>query len=95
MLVLKLRCNKRSVCMDRPTSSSNKKPHFETRTCLCENKHIGHGLLGECSQEYEVTVQVKISRNLTDRPTVAMSELENRCGSGFVSYCCERNGSLM
>jgi hypothetical protein len=35
MLVLKLRCNKRSVYLKRPTLPSSKRsPHFETRTYL-------------------------------------------------------------
>jgi hypothetical protein len=38
MLVLKLRCNKRSAYTERPTPPSPKRrPHFETRTCLGEN----------------------------------------------------------
>jgi hypothetical protein len=43
ILVLKLRCNKRSAYAGRRTASSSKrKPHFETRTCLGENKNLGH-----------------------------------------------------
>jgi hypothetical protein len=38
-LVLKLRCNKRSAYMETPTTPASKtRPHFETRTCLGEDK---------------------------------------------------------
>jgi hypothetical protein len=47
ILVLKLRCNKRSAYIERPTPpSSKRRPHFETRTCLGENKYLGHGSRG-------------------------------------------------
>jgi hypothetical protein len=51
--VLKLRCNKRSAYIETPTPPSSKRsPHFETRTCLGENKNFGHGSWGDWSQEW-------------------------------------------
>jgi hypothetical protein len=42
--VPKLRCNKRSVYIERPIPPSPKRrPHFETRTCLGKNTNFGHG----------------------------------------------------
>jgi hypothetical protein len=44
ILVPKLRYNKRSAYTETPTPpSSKRRPHFETRTCLGENKNLGHG----------------------------------------------------
>jgi hypothetical protein len=48
IFVLKLRFNTRSAYIERLTlPSSKRKPHFETRTCLWENKSLGHGSRGE------------------------------------------------
>jgi hypothetical protein len=41
ILVLKLRCNKRNAYTERPTPPSPKRrPHFEARTRLGENKNL-------------------------------------------------------
>jgi hypothetical protein len=52
MLVLKLRCNKRSAYIEtQAPPSSKKRPHFETRICIGENKNLGQGFRGDWSQE--------------------------------------------
>jgi hypothetical protein len=45
---LKLRCNKRSACTETPTPPLAEE---ETRTCLGENKNLGHVSHGDWSQE--------------------------------------------
>jgi hypothetical protein len=41
MLLMKLRCNKRSTYIEIPTPpSSKRRQNFETRTCLGENKNL-------------------------------------------------------
>jgi hypothetical protein len=64
ILVLKLQCNKRSAYIERPTPlSSKRRPHFETRACLGENKNLGHGSRGDWKPR-----MAKVSNNFTDRP---------------------------
>jgi hypothetical protein len=48
LLVLKLRCNKRSAYIERPTPpTSKRRPPFETRTCLGETNNLGPGSRGD------------------------------------------------
>jgi hypothetical protein len=53
ILVLKLRCNKRSAYTERPAPpSSKRRPNFQTHACLRENKNLCHGSQGEWSQKW-------------------------------------------
>jgi hypothetical protein len=71
MLLLKLRCNKRSAYIERLTSPSLKRrPHLETCTCLGENRNLGHRAWGKWCQEW---LLAKASSNLTDWSTYRQS----------------------
>jgi hypothetical protein len=51
-LVLKLQYNKRRAYVERPIPpSSKRRPHFETCTCLGDNKYLGRAPLGVWSQK--------------------------------------------
>jgi hypothetical protein len=46
--IARQRRGKRSAYLERPTSPlSKRRPHFETRTCLAENKNVGHESQGD------------------------------------------------
>jgi hypothetical protein len=52
ILVPKLRRNKHSAYIEIPTPpSSQRRPSFETRTCVGENENLGYGSRGDLSQQ--------------------------------------------
>jgi hypothetical protein len=69
ILVLKLRCNKLSAYIEIPAPpSSKRRPHFETRTCLGENKTLFMDLETEARNDCAGEGQQRFNSQ-TYRPT--------------------------
>jgi hypothetical protein len=67
-LALKPRCNKRSAYTERPTSSE-RKPDFETRTCLGESRDSSVGIAtGYELEDREVGVRVPVGSRIFSSP---------------------------